>query len=304
MRDAFQRIDAKQTASAAASTVPATTPQAAPAQVQPPTAGPIPFDVHHRALENARTTAVSEYRQRFGWAEQVPQQQFQQVATFLSTLQTNPIGFVQQLIADIQRDPQWGPQWAASQPAPRAAAPSASLDPDVEIIGPDGRPAGATYSAERVKAIVQQAVAQAIGQEVQPLKQFHQQTLADRQRVQVAEQQAQLSQQNEAKADAILDEVRGILDITTDTDPLFNDVLTLWAQYPTASVHQIALAVRKDKVTPRLQGQAVQAATTEMRRKAAGSTANGTGSTAMPKRPTNAKELAAWMRARDASAPA
>jgi 16S rRNA C967 or C1407 C5-methylase (RsmB/RsmF family) len=42
------------------------------------TRGPIPFDVHKTALDNARSKAVEEWKQKYGWAEQVNQADLQE----------------------------------------------------------------------------------------------------------------------------------------------------------------------------------------------------------------------------------
>lgn len=302
-KDAFARLDAAEAVKKPSTEMPATTAPAATAQPGVPvkpaaTAAPIPLDVHQKALENARTKAVTEYRQKYGWAEGIPQETFQQVSQGLQAYATDPIAFIQARIAEVASHPVWGPKWQASQPN-GPARPSISLDPDVEIMGPDGRPVGATYSAERVKAIVDQAVQKAIGQEVQPLKTAYEQRQAEERRQAQARLEVEHKQQAEAQADKTFTQIKRILDITEDTDPLLNDVMAVWTEHPDWSVHDVAIEVRDTKVKPRLQGQAVQAAETEMRRKAAANTVNGTGTTAMPKRPQTRAELAAYLRALD-----
>lgn len=302
MREAFERMEKK----AAGTTDPATTPQTAPskaAAVVPQ--GPIPFDVHQKALENARTKASTEalakHRETFGWAEKIPQQQLQQWGTLANRITTDPIGYAADLIREIEQHPQLGPAWKArqgAQPVGRTDT-TQSLDPDVEIRDDQGRVVGKTFSADRVTAIVQKAVSEAIGQEVQPLKAERDARQAEANRQQMETLKTQQTELVTKQADAILSDIEQILD---GDKSLFDDVDKMMSQHPEMTPHAAALAVRKEKVVPKLKGAATQEAITEMQRKAAGgATANGSGRTAMPKKPTNAKELAAWMRAQESA---
>lgn len=106
--------DATAAATGAATTQPAdasaTTANSSTATARP--AGPIPFDVHSRALDNARAKAVEEaqqqWRQQYGWAEQVPQQDFQQMSAWYQRANADPIAFAQELIAELNADPTHG----------------------------------------------------------------------------------------------------------------------------------------------------------------------------------------------------
>jgi hypothetical protein len=310
MREAFERIEAKSNGLAAASgqgTTRPSVPQTAADPTRPagtPTA-PVPPDVHAAALNNARVKAVAEYRQQYGWAEKVPQQTFQQVASFLSTLHSDPIGYVTNLIGQIEAHPTFGPQWKARHANGNGNGnghQAPNLDPDVEVYGPDGKPVGATYSAERQKALLKHELDQAL----KPFQTEREQRQQAERTAATQREQAAIYARNEKQATAQIEEIKGILDVTDDTDPLLTEVLNVWAAHERDgwSAHRAAIEVRKTKVQPRQQGQAVQAAETEMRRKAAGNTVNGTGSTAMPTRPKNVKELAKWLEANASRSPA
>lgn len=294
-KESFERIEAKQPP---VKTAAATTVQSG-AAVPPvnPTA-PIPLDVHTKALDNARIKAVAEYQQKYGWAEQVPQQTFQRVATDLNSYHTDPIGFVMKRIAEIESDPQWGPQWKARQAQPASTAPN--LDPDVEVIGPDGKVTGTTYSAERQKALLKHELDQAL----KPFQTEREQREAATKQAETERLEAAAYKQREKVAEAQMEEIADILDIKIDytkpADPLIADTMAMWAQHPEWSAHRSALEVRKTKVQPRLAAQGLQQATDEMKRKAAGNTANGSGTTAMPARPKNEKELSKWLENREA----
>jgi hypothetical protein len=294
MREAFERVEASQTPAPpapAATAQPGVTPAAVPT-------GPIPLDVHTKALENARTKAVTEYRQKYGWAESVPKQQFDQIAQEVQRAATDPLGYT---LARIEELPpplraQLNARLGIGQPTPAQT----SLEADVEVMGQDGRVIGKTFSEERVRAVVAAAVQEAIGKEVQPLKTAYEQTQA-KDRQQQLNAVAEANHQEAAKiAEAGLEEVKGILDITDDQDPLFNDVLQVWTEHPEWSVHKAAIEVKKNKVAPRQAGQADQRAISEFQRKAAGNTANGRGTTATPAKPRTREELRQWMEANDA----
>jgi hypothetical protein len=142
---------------------------------------------------------------------------------------------------------------------------------------------GKTFSADRVTAIVQKAVADAIGREVQPLKSEYEQR-------QVAAKTQESRRQMDRQADTAIARMKGIL----GRDDLWGHVDALLAQGKDPI--DAALEVREKYVVPN-QAKAAEATVADtMKRKAAANTANGAGtSTATTTRPKNAKELAAFM---------
>jgi hypothetical protein len=175
----------------------------APAPVQPAAdpvrqkQGPIPFDVHHTALENARTKAVEELRARVGWAEQIDPQEFQQVQHFVRTLQADPVAGLQQLMAEIRKNPQHDAairSLAARALAQRQQAQAADQEPQLEMVPvelSDGRIvkfATAESTAAR-EAWIQRKATEAATAQLQP----HLQTLHGlQQREQAIAQQQQV----------------------------------------------------------------------------------------------------------------
>ena len=135
-----------------ASTGPATTAQAASAPATGDTSsakGPIPFDVHHTALENARMKARGdverEFRERYGWADQ-----FQQ----------DPYPFVEAWVDQLAQHRELGPKMLAKaarllQSRRGTQAPAAAERPkaDVPVVDAQGNLTGYVYSDKQQDAL-------------------------------------------------------------------------------------------------------------------------------------------------------
>jgi hypothetical protein len=143
-----------------ATTAPAeTTP--APVTTDPTTSkqGPIPFEVHHTALANARTKAVQEaqaqWDQAYGFAKLPGAREiFEKVARSAG----NPIAFFAEQFDELANDARFAPQLRSfigqrlgqfrgqqSQQAPQGPT---MPDPDVAIYDAAGNVVGQTYSAQ------------------------------------------------------------------------------------------------------------------------------------------------------------
>jgi hypothetical protein len=163
-----------------ATTQPAVATTDQPLSTEPAKAGPIPFDVHKTALENARQKAVAEWEQQYGWAKQIPPQDFQQAVTLAKRAHADPIGYLQDFIKDLQSDPTYGAQLrslAARALAQRTQQPEQEPQPDLPIQLEDGRVVH-LYSAEQQakrEAFLQKQWLASVQQELQPLKQSHEQ---------------------------------------------------------------------------------------------------------------------------------
>lgn len=313
MRESFERLEKKQAAAPdAGKTGTATTAQPATGDKAAAATGVPPQTEWPKILDNARAKAKEEgaaqYREKFGWAEKVNPQQLQHIADVVAKANTDPIGYVIQLIRDIEQHPVHGPAWKARNGSAQPSVAAASLDPDVQVVDDKGQPVAKTFSAERVQAIVKHAVDEALGREVQPLKTDLERRQADLKKQETEKLEAQQSEFLNKSADTAFGEICKILEIknsdpkalTAEDNALISEVSMLMDKGMTG--HSAALEVREKKVVPRLKGAATQDAMTEFQRKANGNTANGNGRTAMPKKPTNPRELAAWMRDRDAAA--
>ena len=162
----------------AATTAPAGATAADTSTDQSKPQGPIPFEVHKTALENARTkereAALAEWRQQHGWAEQVNRADIEQAVKLAQRYKSDRIAFLQELVKETQDDPVFGPQlasWAARTLASRRGQSGGGEgfqlpEPDVAITDASGQTVGGTYSGGLLKQIVTGAVQQAVQQAV------------------------------------------------------------------------------------------------------------------------------------------
>jgi hypothetical protein len=116
------------------------------------------------------------------------------------------------------------------------------------------------------------------------------------------EETRQLQQQAraslESKADVVMSELLEIVDGKTDLLPAID---ALMGEHPEWSAHKAALEVRKTKIVPTQQQTAQAAAADSFRKKAAANTSDGRASTSTPpKKLTGRKDIAEFLRARDA----
>jgi hypothetical protein len=279
------------------STDPAATVQAdATIPVSEKTKGPIPFDVHDTALKNARAKereAVLAEWQPYAWAKSVPRESLDRMSSIAQQMTADPAGFLDTYFAELEAHPQHGPivrSWAAKTLASRRGQ-QASMDPDVQIVDPQGNVTGATYSADRVKAIVQQAVADAIGKEVGPIKQdFETRTKQ--------EQAAKLEQARNQKVDAMFSDITEV--VGTDEKAL-QQVHALMAQHPDWSHEKAAWHYHKTVVLPGLSKTERSKVLADIAQKPAASTVSpSSGSTANP-RPDSEKDWAELFREKAAA---
>lgn len=300
MRAAFEQV-------AAAQDTPAVQPEAATTQ---PTAeatpdgatspqgkqGPIPFDVHKTALENARVKEREAIERDLGWARQVPKEAIQQWSSIAQKMTSDPIAFLNEFTQELHAHPTFGPQLrthAAKTLAAGRGQAAVDLNPDLVVDDGQGKQI-ATFSADRVKAIVDHAVQQAIAKEVQPLKSESEQRAAQAK----AAESTRLANE---KADSTMADIADILEITSPETPesqkLYGAVWQLMEQDKSLSAEKAARQVWKTHIRPTIESKGQAKALEQLKTKAAGNTANGTGAAATPKRPTNRRELAAYLAA-------
>lgn len=65
---------------------------------------------HQRILENARTKAVEEWKQKYGWAEQVNPADVQEAVRIAQLAQRDPIAYLQEFVKELQSHATYGPQ--------------------------------------------------------------------------------------------------------------------------------------------------------------------------------------------------
>lgn len=164
----------------------ATTQTAAPVEQasgdKTKTPGPIPFDAHKTALENARKKVEAEY----GWAATIPAEHRQTVGQFYQLLDRDPVNAIDLLFRQAAGDPNYQPQlrsWVgrilgtrgSAQPQatmPAQAAPASVPEPDVYGTDDQGRQIP-LYSAASIPKLVDALKAQIqadYAKELAPLK--------------------------------------------------------------------------------------------------------------------------------------
>lgn len=255
-----------------------------PASVTPAKTGEPPQEKWPTILANARTKAADEalakHRETYGWAEQIPQAQLQEIARQTQRISSDPVGHIRDLVAEVGNHPTFGPQlrseFARILGSARGQA-KVDLTPDFQVVGNDGQVAGQAFSAEKTVALIQQAVAEAVS----PLKQesVERKTAADQQAA-MQKAAADLAKVS-AKVDDVMTEMHDILDIT---DPkaeasvaLYAAVNDVMAKNPTWSAHKAALEVRKTQIKPGLDAKAQQSALDSLKTKAAAQSVNPAG---------------------------
>lgn len=145
-------------------TEPAATAPVVPAG-SPEKKGPIPFEVHHTALDNARTKAreeaLAEWRAQHGWAEQVDRAAVEDAQRLGRLYQTDRASFWRQFTTEALADPMLRSEAARILGAKQPQPPS---DPDIPIVDDKGQPVA------MLGDVVKKLIAEALGKEVAPIK--------------------------------------------------------------------------------------------------------------------------------------
>lgn len=144
-----------------------------------PTPGPLPFERHKSILDGAykeRDTfkaQLEQLQQQVGWASSVDRTAVEQAAKLGQLYQQDRVGYLRQILSEAAADPELMPlvrSEAARVLGSRPPGP-ASIEPDIPVFDDAGHQVAHAYSAERVKQLIAQSVAEAIGKEVGPIKQ-------------------------------------------------------------------------------------------------------------------------------------
>lgn len=299
-QDALTQAAASLESEAAARQETAATGQAAPPDPKSAThpsaekKGPIPFDVHHTALENARTKArdetLAEWRQQHGWAEQVDRAAVQEAARLGQLYSQDRAGYVRQLLTEAVLDPTLAPvvRSEAARILGQRQTKEPDLSPDIPVVDDHGNVVSQTLSHERIQARIDAGIAKALstlGERFDPL-------LKDREARQATEQAAEQERQIDAWRDDVYSEA-------VDTLPHFKEYEAEIAKAMEAIPGDPAKALRKawaQVVGPQLEAKATSKALDSFKHKAAAQTVDGSGKAAStPSRPRNEQELAAYM---------
>jgi hypothetical protein len=243
-----------------------TTGEITPAPLETKPQGEPPADRWPDILDNTRAKTRAEVEaewQPYAWAKQVPQDSLQHMSNIAQRMTADPIGFLESYEAELVNHPTYGPQLRSragrTLAAGRTAAPS--LDPDVQIVDPHGNVTGATYSADRVKAIVEQAIAQRL----QPIEQDRQQ--------QIATQKAQQEHARvESAADALLERAKGWEGFGDKANQIL--IATAWEAHPDWTLQDAYLHVFHTAILPTLSAKSQAKTLDDLKTKAAASTVN------------------------------
>lgn len=265
-----------------------------PDDTAPPTPGEPPREkwetILNNAREKAKQEATKEFQQQYGWAQGVDRAAVEEAARMGQLYQQDRPGFIRQMLAEALTDADLAPlvrSEAARVLANRTrgtqpeAQPAPDLSPDIPVLDAEGRVVTQTYSAERVQQIVQQAISDAIGKELAPLKQDYQ---TRQQREQAIQQQQALQQQSESIYADALETLPGFKEHEASIAEAFNAIP---ASVPADRALRMAWKqVVGDKLA---NADQVKAQTiTDLKTKAAASTVNpATAGIATTKRPTS-----------------
>ena len=160
--------DATQTDSASAPATGAPAETATATAVHPNTEdqGPIPLERHKAILENARTEAgakaLAEWRQQYGWAEQVDRDAVARAVALGDAYQRDRAGYIRSLIEEARTDPELGPLIRSDLARELGRRPEADIEPDIPVMDAQGQVVSHAFSADRVKQLIAREVAKAV----------------------------------------------------------------------------------------------------------------------------------------------
>lgn len=250
-----------------------------------PKPGEPPQDKWPTILDNARANTRKEVEKEwepYAWAKTVPREALAEMTQIANRMHSDPIGFLSDFVKDLEAHPTHSQ--ALRSHAGRILSsgrqqPSVDLSPDVDVYGDNGQIVAKTFSAERMQAIVQKAVQEAIGKEVQPLKSEREQRLA---REKAETQRAAIAKQ----ADAIWNKAKGWTGFTEHAA----EIDSAMAQHPDWTLHDAYIEV----VVPNLSKTERVKVLADLSAKPAASTvspASGTTSTPKPDSEKSWEEL-------------
>lgn len=238
-------------------------------EAQPPSGEP-PHERWPDILKNAREKerqAIQKEWEPYQWARQVPRDAIEQAVTLARQVQTDPVGFFRQMYEDLDNHPTHAQQLRseAARLLSRGRSRSEDLSPDLEVLGADGQVAARAFSADRVQALVQRAVTEALAKEVGPIK-------SDFEKRQQAEQQAEAQKKLEAQVSAMESRIKKIVGHDEDALKAVAEAMTQ-PEFAQMDPLDVALAVFEERAKT-TQTKADADALKTLQRKAAASAVN------------------------------
>lgn len=268
--------------------------------------GPIPFEVHHKALENARTKTIEardqQWQEKAGWVLALPPDHQAAAPDLVRDFYAHPPSFVMNVIKAMEGHPQYGPQMRAllslvtgnghSNGNGHGAPADGEPPPDLEVIvNPQTGQTVQTYSAQQLAKRDEYRARQLEQRFEQRLKPIEEERKAAKAKADEAEFKRQATATVDQQADSILKILDGKTDLLVHVNALMDQGVP-W--------HAAAIQVRDQHLKPQQQQTATATAADVMRRKAAANTANGSGSAVTPMtRPKTEKDLAALLEQMD-----
>lgn len=256
-----------------------------------PDPGPMPFQAHKTALENARIKererVTQEFEQQYGWAKTADRAAIESAQQIGQMYANDRPGFIRQVMAEALADPNMAPlvrSEAARVLGQRAQAPTTpavDLSPDIPVMDESGQVVAQTYSHERLQQVVAKAIEDFAARELSPIKRDYQ----------TRQQQAETQRMQQELQTATQDIYAEALDVLPNFKEHEQEIAAVFATLPATMAPDKALrAAWKQVVGGKLahadQVRATQL--TELKTKAAASSVNP-ASAAMPvtKRPTS-----------------
>lgn len=243
---------------------PQTTPQGEP-----------PKERWESILQNAREKSKAEVEQQYGWAKQIADagvkpEQVHEMFSWYQQAGSDPVGFAQTLVTELLADARFAPQMRShaarilgTRPSQPQVAEAATLEPDIPVADESGRVVARTYSAERVKQIVADAVQEALAREVEPIKRDYEVTRREREQQRISAEVNALAGKELSKAEKL---------------PHFKDYQTqiteVYGAHPEYSLQDAYLDVLQTTILPKLTQQQQSKVLDDLKSKAAAAALN------------------------------
>lgn len=250
-----------------------------------------------KAAAEAKEQALSEWRQQYGWAEQIKPEQIHEMATFYDRVSRDPVGHAVELLNDLIANPQYSAQvrsHAARVLGTRIAAQpqmDADIEPDIPVLDEHGREVSRAYSAETVKQVIAREVQKAVNPLSEDLK-------TRREREAEAQRQQQQLEYVSNESKRIGNVLAGLPKYDAHKDAIKVRIGELAKADPHSTPGEIAHRAYIDVVFHTLTTAAKSEVLDNLKQKAAAQTERPSGAAATPlKRPTNARELEQTIRA-------
>lgn len=228
-----------------------------------PASGEPPKERWADILSNARTKTrgdvEQEFRTKYPWLDQVDPGYVQRANELGRLFQQDRAGYVRQMLAESLTDPELATVVRSEAARVLASGRAPNLDPDIPVVDDRGQVVAQAYSADRVKAVVQSAIQEALSKEVGPLKQSVATVTAERQALAV-----------QAEAQSTADRLYSQANQWDGFKEHETAIAEAFAQHPEWSLQDAYIAV----VPGKLKAQQSAKTLDDLKRKAAASTVN------------------------------